>query len=76
MTREEPETDVIRLYQKAAERNISINALAKKIGITQASLSRKISGQYEFRLPEARAIARVLKLTDDEILEIFFGRGK
>lgn len=46
----------------------------KKVGVSmsKASWSRKISGQNEFDRDEIDGLIKVLKLTADETMEIFF----
>jgi DNA-binding Xre family transcriptional regulator len=59
------------LKGKMAEKQITQGLLAKEIGISENSLSRKLLGKREFRLSEAVAICKVLEI--DNPKEIFFG---
>lgn len=65
--------DKMKLRGKLAELGISQEALAKAIGISYVSMSNKINGNKEFTLKEVYAIAKTLKLTDEEIIRIFIG---
>ena len=56
------------------DRHISINALADEIKISRQSLYLKLNGSRDFRAPELLAIADSLRMTTDEILDIFFNR--
>ena len=55
-----------------ALREISASALAKAIGMDQATLSRKITGQSDFYRFEIEKIREYLSLTPEETLQIFF----
>lgn len=58
------------LRGKMAERGVNQTELAKAIGISMNSMSRKLSGKREFQLSEAVAISKYLHL--DNPGEIFF----
>lgn len=46
--------------------------LADSLGISRSSLYRKMSGQTEFTCCEIGIIRRLLKLSDEALVEIFF----
>lgn len=52
-------------------KNMSIKDLSKKVDISYNQLLRKINGISEFRPKEIKKIKEILKLSDQEILEIF-----
>lgn len=52
------------LRGKIAENEISQSELAKKIGISAQSLSRKLTGQREFKLSEVIRLCDTLKIED------------
>lgn len=52
------------LRGKIAENEISQSELAKKIGISSQSLSRKLTGQREFKLSEVMRLCDALKIDD------------
>ena len=61
-----------RLKGKIAERGLTQRALSNYIGISENSLSGKISGKAPFNTNEILAICDVLKITDDaEKAQIF-----
>ena len=45
--------------------------LAKVLGLSKVSVSKKVNGLSRFSLPEVKKIKDYLKLTDDEVVEIF-----
>lgn len=49
--------------------------LARMIGISDNSLRNKVQGQTQFRLDEAERLAKLLGMSDQTFLQIFFGRG-
>lgn len=59
----------LKVYMIAA--GLSAKDLAEKIGMTQATMSRKLSGRNEFKLSEIRAITEALCLTSEETAHIF-----
>lgn len=58
------------LKGKMAEKGVNQTELARAIGISTNSMSRKLSGKREFQLSEAVAISKFLELTNPS--EIFF----
>ena len=45
--------------------------LAKALGLSKVSVSKKVNGLSRFSLPEVKKIKDYLELTDDEVVEIF-----
>lgn len=45
--------------------------LAKVLGLSKVSVSKKVNGLSRFSLPEVKKIKDYLELTDDEVVEIF-----
>lgn len=58
------------LRSKIVEMGFTQSEVAKSIGISANSMSRKLSGKREFRLSEVIKICDLLKITDPE--RIFF----
>lgn len=46
--------------------------IAEKLGISQQTLNRKLQGQFEFKQSEIVQLSKLLQLTQDEVLGIFF----
>ena len=64
--------NVNKLKSKMALNNISFKQLAQYLSICRASLYRKSHGLTQFTQKEISIIRIVLKLTDEEVIEIFF----
>ena len=45
--------------------------LAKALGLSKVSLSKKVNGLLRFSLPEVKKVKDYLDLTNDEVVEIF-----
>ena len=67
--------NVRRLRGKMTECKISVEELAKKIGIDRATLYRRLNTDGEsFTIKEADLIVKILSLTKEEANEIFFNQ--
>jgi transcriptional regulator with XRE-family HTH domain len=51
---------------------LKMQYVAEKLGISRASLWKKMSGRVEFKVSEIAEISKVLNLTSDERDYIFF----
>ena len=60
------------LREKIDSSGVKITFLAKEIGITYMALTNKMNKKVDFKCDEAGAIKKVLRLTDEEVKEIFF----
>lgn len=59
---------------KMVERGVSARELADRLGISRDSMYRKLREPARLiTIREAKIIADALRLTEEEILEIFFG---
>ena len=45
--------------------------LAKTLGLSKVSISKKVNGTIKFSLNEVKKIKEYLNLTNDEVVEIF-----
>lgn len=61
----------LKLRGKRVESGLTQEELARKIGISPVSYSRKESGKRDFSCTEISNLARELKLSDKEIIKIF-----
>lgn len=59
----------LRVYMISA--GLTQVALANKIGMSPATMSRKLKGNREFKLSEIKAIASALNLSADETVKVF-----
>lgn len=64
-----------KLKGKIRERGLTYQKLAKKIGISVTSVNYKVNGQNLFNHEEMIKLREILRLTDNEIIEIFFHKA-
>ena len=64
--------NIQKLKGKLAECDITISAMADMLGISYTAMHNKMHGRSQFTQGEMRTIAERLKLTNDEIMNIFF----
>ena len=63
-----------KLKGKIVERGLSITSLAEEMGINRATMYRKLAnGGENISVHEANVMARYLKLSQQEAMDIFFG---
>ena len=60
------------LREKIDASGVKITFLAKEMGITYMALQNKLNKKVDFKVDEARTIKKVLRLTPDEVEDIFF----
>lgn len=60
-----------KLRAKIVERGMNVEELAEIIGMTGTTLYRKLRAPLKITIGEAIQMKDVLKLTDEEALEIF-----
>lgn len=60
-----------RLMSLAALWGHNIGSLSREIGLSSRTLSRKIRGSSDFTETEMRKLKRVLKIPDEQAVEIF-----
>ena len=60
-----------KLKAKIVERNISMEELANQIGISTATLYRKVRNPLHMTLLEVTKIKDILRITDKEAIDIF-----
>lgn len=66
--------NVNKLRAKIVERGLSIELVAKEIGIDRSSLYRKLNNAGEtLTIKEANKIVEVLEIPANEAVDIFFG---
>lgn len=62
-----------RLFRaKVIEKGFTLTQIAAKIGISEATLSRKVNGISDFTRKEIYAIVHILTLERDDVDRIFF----
>lgn len=65
---------IIKSYM-AKQHIDSISELAKAVGMTRRILYDRINHPETFRLYELRALADVLKITDEDLMAVMRGNG-
>lgn len=66
--------NVNKLRAKIVEKGLSVDLVAREIGIDRSSLYRKINNAGEtLTIKEANEIVRVLDIQANEAVDIFFG---
>ena len=63
--------NAFKLKAKIVERNITMEELASRIGISTATLYRKVRNPLRMTLMEVIKIKDVLGITDKEAIDIF-----
>lgn len=67
--------NINKLKGKIVENGMTVESLAKKLGIDKATLYRKLQNDGETMLVrEANKIVEILNLTADEAMSIFFSQ--
>ena len=68
-------TDTARLERAISESGYKKSYIAKVIGLTPATLSRKIRNSAEFKASEMEGLCRLLGITDPRVKNaIFFAK--
>ena len=60
------------LRGKIAEKRTTVSELAEKMGIDKATLYRRLANGDSFSIGEARKVAEILGLSNEEAIAIFF----
>lgn len=60
------------LKGEIVKKGMTIKACAKELGMAHFSLERRLKGEIDFKQKEILKLSEVLRLTDAEIIEIFF----
>lgn len=64
-------TNIPELKAECVRRGVTLEELASRIGINNATLYRKMTGKSEFSRNELQAIRDILYLNDEQFLHIF-----
>lgn len=63
--------DIRKLKGKIVEKGFNQSKIAEEIGMNRSTMHRKINSG-DFSVEEANSIRRVLQLSKEELIEIFF----
>lgn len=61
-----------KLLGKIKENGFTIETVARLTGMSLSTLSRKLNGHVEFTRDEINAISDALKMSNEDLMEIFF----
>lgn len=64
--------DYLNLLGRIRARGMTQNDVAKEIGVSPATLNKKLRGHTDFTQTEIRALCQVLMIPDAEISDYFF----
>ena len=64
--------NVNKLRGKFVEHGYTISTMAKELGISHTAMSNKINGKSQFTQGEMSTMASKLKMSKQEITDIFF----
>lgn len=64
--------NTLELKAAMARKDISIPRLAELLGMSKKTIYSRFSGDTDFSLSEIRKIAKILDLSNEDILIIFF----
>lgn len=66
--------DFDALDRKIKQSPFSRKRLAARMGLLEDTLGEKLRGRNQFKLDEVTLLAKLLNLSDEELLQIFFKR--
>ncbi len=61
-----------KLKAKMVELGYTQEDIAKQIGLSNSSLNLRMTERVDFKLPEIVDLQKVLNLTNDDVIAIFF----
>lgn len=64
----------LELYAEMQRNDLTLDKMAKRLGISSNAFWRKSNGHNDFTLSEIQKIEEVLKLTPDQTRVIFFNQ--
>ncbi len=67
-------TNISELRAECVRNGMTLEDLAKKVGIDKSTLYRKMTGKSEFLRRELQTIKDTLSLNDEQFLYIFFAQ--
>lgn len=67
--------DTNSLIKRIKESGIKKESISATLGISIGSLNNKLAKRTEFTLPEAKALQKILGLSDDEAIRVFFAEA-
>lgn len=65
-------TNTAKLKAVIVEKGMLQEQVAMQLGMTSATFNYKVNNKTEFKASEIKKLSKILKLTDDEVIAIFF----
>lgn len=65
-------TNTAKLKAKIIEAGLVQDVVAAQLGMTSATFNYKLNNKTEFKASEIKKLAMILKLTVEEVFDIFF----
>lgn len=65
-------TNTAKLKAVIVEKGMLQEQVAMQLGMTSATFNYKVNNKTEFKASEIKKLSEILKLTDDEVIAIFF----
>lgn len=63
--------DMYYLKYLIQSRGLTVEGIARAMGITKQSMYRKINGQTEWHLQDIKIIKNLLDMADDDVMRVF-----
>lgn len=63
--------DMYYLKYLIQSRGLTVEGIARAMGITRQSLYKKINGQSEWHLHDIKIVKNLLDMTDEDIMRVF-----
>ncbi len=67
--------NINKLRGKIVEKGLNVERVARDMGLTTATLYRRLQAGEQFTIGEAQALCSILDLTTQEATDIFFNGG-
>lgn len=67
-------TNTAKLKAVIVEKGMLQEQVAMQLGMTSATFNYKVNNKTEFKASEIKKLSEILKLTDDEVIAIFFAQ--
>lgn len=64
--------NLVELNKIIDEKNVSVEFLARSLGRTGQGIRNKLNGKNQFNAVEINKLSKILLLTDEQKLQIFF----
>ena len=63
-----------RIAGKIKEAELTQKQVAEKMQVSEATLSNKMQGKVKFTVDDAESLSKILSLTSNDVIDIFFSQ--